>query len=49
MWSQGSVVSVMTLIQTGQLRNQGSIPGSGRDSSVPISTQAGSGIHLASL
>ena len=44
MCSQDSVVSVMSRIQTGQLRNRGSIHGSGRD----LSLKAGSRIHLAS-
>jgi hypothetical protein len=37
--SQDSVVDVMTRIQTGQLRNNGSIHGSGRDFSVSLRTQ----------
>lgn len=48
MRSQNSVVDVMTRIQTGQLRNHGSIRGSGRDFSDPLRTQTGSSIHLAS-
>ena len=44
MWSQDSVVSVMSRIQSGQLRNHGSIHGSGRD----LSMQTGSRIQLAS-
>lgn len=43
MWSQDSVVNVMSRIQTGQLRNHGSIHGSGRD----LSMETGSRIHLA--
>jgi len=44
MWSQDSVVGVMLGIQTGQLRNHGSVHGSGRD----LSMQTGCRIHLAS-
>lgn len=44
MWSQDSVVGIMSTNQTGQLRNHGSIHGSGRD----LSMQIGSRIHLAS-
>lgn len=43
-WSQDGVVGVMSRIQTGQLRNRGSIRGSGRD----LSMQTGSRIHVAS-
>ena len=44
MWSPDSVVGVMSRIQTGQLRNHGSIHGSGRD----LSMQTGSRIYVAS-